>query len=229
MIAVIVAAGLLSVSSGWGVIVIAVSLPCLALIGTQWLAFRGHRHVAAFGFWVPAILANTLYIACCIAPDRYLLGRLFLGWLVIVVPSIAGLGTSWAMLATREGAVPRLSRPAAGFTIFVLAVLPVLMLWTFWPLHLAFLMARPTLELVADQVAVGQAVGFPRRAGLFQVLGSAVDPISGSVGLMIDPNPIGATGFVRVHPGTAPDQRGPIVGSELDVNLGGRWWYREDD
>jgi hypothetical protein len=183
MIAIGVMAVLLILPSGWGITVIALSLSCLILIAGQWLVFRGHRHLAAFGFWFLAILINGLYAAACIAPNLYLLILVLLGWLVIVISTIMGLGAAWATLSTREGAVPRRSIPAAWSSFLGLAVLPALTLSTFWPLHIAFLTARPTLELLADQVAAGQAAGFPQRAGLFRLAGSAVDPVSGNVGL----------------------------------------------
>ena len=56
-----------------------------------------------------------------------------------------------------------------------------------------------------------------------------VDAASGNVGLLIDPNPSGDPGFVRVRPGTPPDVRGPIIGSDLNVELGAGWSYRGDD
>jgi hypothetical protein len=89
----------------------------------------------------------------------------------------------------------------------------------------AFFTARPTLELIADEVAAGQKIVFPQRAGLFRVVGSYLDEATSSVGLMIGP-----TGFVRVCPG-APTKLSshPIIGTEVDVDLGGGWWYREDD
>jgi len=229
MIAVVVVVGLLALPTDRSVIVIALSLPCFALIGAQCLVFRGHRHLAAFGFCVLATLTNVLYAAFCVAPDSYLLIPLFLGWLVDVVPTIGGLGAAWAILATRDGAVPRRSPQKAWLSVIALSVLPLVTLCTLWPLHLAFLTARPTLERLADQVAAGQAASFPQRAGLFRVAGSAVDPISGNVGLMIDPNPSGPTGFVRVRRGTPRNRRGPFGWDDLDVDLGWGWEYREED
>jgi len=229
MIGVAAVAGLLALPTGTAVIVIALSLMCLALIGARWLVFRGQRHLAAFGFWVPATLTNVLYAAASVAPDIYLLTALFLGWLVVIVPTIGGLGAAWATLATSERAVPRRSPPTAWLPVIVLSVMPLATLWTFWPLHLGFLAARPTLERLADRVAAGQAVGFPQRVGLFRVAGSAVDPITGNVGLIIDPNPNGPTGFVRVRPGAYRNRGGPFGWDDLDVTLGWGWEYREED
>ncbi|MFI5454209.1 MAG: hypothetical protein ACHRXM_02040 [Isosphaerales bacterium] len=137
MIAVAIVAGLLSLPTGWAVIVIALSLPCLALIGARWLVLRGYRRVSAFGFCVFATLINVLYAASCIAPDVYVFIPFFLG-LVIVGPTIGGIGAAWATLATREGAVPRRSPLAAWWSVIAVSVTPLVTLWTLWPLHLAF-------------------------------------------------------------------------------------------
>ena len=48
-----------------------------------------------------------------------------------------------------------------------------------------------------------------------------------TVGLLIDPNPA-SVGFVRTRPG-APPGAVPLIGSDLDVNLGNGWSYRADD
>jgi hypothetical protein len=229
MIAVVAVAGLLSLRNVWTVVVIALSLPGLALLVARWLIFRGHRHFASAFFWVPASLTNVLYAAACIRPDVYLLGPLFLGWLFVIMPTIAAFGPAWAILATRDGAIPQRHPLLAWFSVAVLSVLPLSTLWTLWPLHMAFLIARPALERLADRVASGQAVSFPQRAGLFRVAGAAVDPISGNVGLMVDPNSNGPTGFVRVCPGTSPNRTGPFAWDDLEVYLGWGWEYREAD
>ena len=229
MIAVVVVAGLLALPNALGLMVIALSFPLLALVGAQWLVFRGQRRFAAFGFWVAASLTNVLYAALSVAPDVYLLPALFLGWMVIAGPAIGGLGAAWVRLATREDATPWRSSPAAWMAVISLSVMPLVTLWTVWPLHLAFLASRPSLERLADQVAAGQTTGIPRWAGLFRIAGSAVDPATGNVGLMIEPNPNGPTGFVRVSPANSQNRAGPFRGDDLYVDLGWGWDYREED
>ncbi len=110
MIAVAVVAVLLALPDGWGVIVLVLTIPCLALVGAQWLVFRGHRRLAAVGFWGLAFSINALYVVAGIAPDLYLYYALLFEWLVIVAPTLGGLGAAWAVLASREGAVPRRRR-----------------------------------------------------------------------------------------------------------------------
>ena len=110
----------------------------------------------------------------------------------------------------------------------ILTVLPVFAPLTLWPLHAAFRSARPNLQQLAGQVAAGNAVSFPRWSGLFRLVDSRVDPISGNVGLSLDPLPSGPSGFVRLYPRVPPNHAGPIRGSQLNVDLGGGWWYREE-
>jgi hypothetical protein len=209
--------------------VIGLSLPFLAVVGAQWLVFRGQWRLAAVSFWVAATLTNLLYAASCVAPDAYVLPALFLGWIFIAGPAIGGFGAAWVSLAIKQKAMPRRSSQAAWLTVIALSVMPLMTLWTLWPLHLAFLVSRPSLERLADQVATGQVSGFPRWAGLYRIAGSAVDPSTRNVGLMIDPNPNGPTGFVRMGPGASWNREGPFRWDDLGVNLGWGWEYREED
>jgi hypothetical protein len=228
-VVVVVVAGLVAIPNGSGLTVIGLSLPFLAVVGAQWLVFRRAAGFAAFGFWVAATLINVLYAASCVVPDAYLLPALFLGWIIIAGPAIGGLGAAWVTLANNQHATPRRSSPAAWLMVIALSVMPLMTLWTLWPLHLAFLASRPALERVADQVAAGQVIGFPRWAGLFRFAVSAVDPTTGNVGLMINPNPGGPTGFVRVSAGASRDRKRPFGWDDLDVDLGWGWEYREED
>jgi hypothetical protein len=59
MIVVAIVGGLLAVPLGFAVIVLVGCIPCLAVMGSQWLVFRGHRRFAAFGF----LTANRQRIA----------------------------------------------------------------------------------------------------------------------------------------------------------------------
>ncbi len=88
---------------------------------------------------------------------------------VIAVPMIGGIGAAWVRLSTQAGAIPRRAGATAGLSVFGLTVLPFLMLLTFWPLRLAFLVARPSLDRLADQVAAGNSVGLPQQVGVFPV------------------------------------------------------------
>ncbi len=195
----------------------------------MWLVFRDLRYLAGFCFWAPAILANALFAAFCVSPEIYFLGLVLFVWLIFIMPTTAIFGVAWAVLVTRNGVISRRFPPMAWLSILALSVLPLVTVRTLWPLRLAFHAARPTLERLADQVAVGRAAGFSQWAGPFRVAHSAVDPVSGNLGLMIDPNPNGPTGFVRVRPGIPPNRRGPFGWDTLHLDLGLGWEYREED
>lgn len=229
MIAVAAVALLMSLPTGLALLVGVASFVGLAFVGASWVEHRGLRRLAAVGFWVPAILVDILYAAVCLAPISILSGALVIGWFVLFAPVIGRFGVAWVVLATRETATPRRSREMAWAGVVVLTVLPFLTVLTFWPLRLGFLVARPTLERLADQAAAGRLVTFPNQAGPFEVLRASVDPVSGQVGLMIEPNPSRPTGFVRTRSEELPGSRRPIIGTELSVELGWGWSYREDD
>ena len=116
--------------------------------------------------------------------------------------------------------------------VIVLVALPLSMLFTPWPLRLAFLASKPALDRLADRVATGQAPSRPVLAGLFIVVNSAVDPTSGNVGLITNPDPSGRSGFVRVSPAssTLPIRAaGPFYNLNYDMEMGGGWRYQNED
>jgi len=187
MIAVAVVADLLAVAVSPIGLVVAFCLLYLALIGVLWWMFRGFRRLSALCFGVVVALINTLSAALCI----YLLNLggaflMFLGWLS-AFPIVISTGVAWASAATRRTARPQRSPLLAWPLVLVLALLPLSMLLTLWPFRLAFLASRPAMDRLADRVDAGQAVTSPEWVGLFRVVGSAVDPSTGNVGLIIDP------------------------------------------
>jgi hypothetical protein len=246
MLAVVVVAGLLALYRWMGPMVIALPFPCLAGVGAQWVCFRGQpsltglgaqplviraqQRFAAFAFWVPAILINVLYDALCVVPEAYALPAMFLGWVVFAGPTIGALGSAWVTLPTCQDATPRRSSAVpAWFAVLALSGMPLVTLWTLWPLHLAFRASRPSLERLADQVATGQVSEFPQWAGLFRIAGSAIEPKTGNVSLMIEPNPDGPTGFVRASAANPQNRAGLFRGGDLCVDLGWGWDYWEED
>jgi hypothetical protein len=111
-------------------------------------------------------------------------------------------------------------------------IICVMMLFTHWPLRVAFFASKPALDRLADRVAAGQALRGPVRASLFIVIGAAVDPSSGNVGLIIDPDPSGRSGFVR--PGLGPSATpgrvtGPFYNLDFDLELFDGWRYQTED
>jgi hypothetical protein len=229
MILIAVVAGLCALPTGLALLLIPLSIPCLAVAIARRMFLRRRLRLAAYSFWGLAIAINTLTAFSCITPNSHLLRPIFLGLIFIGLPTIVALGTAWAVMFARQSSVTRQTSDAAGMAIFVLTILPIVTLWSLWPLHLAFLISRPAMTRLADQVAAGMAVEFPQRIGLFSVVSAAVSPVSSDVGLMLKPSPRGLTGFVRARPGSAPKSNGLIAGSNLNVGLGDGWSYREDD
>jgi hypothetical protein len=148
------------------------------------------------------------------------------------IPLILGFGTAWAVAATRRKAVGRRSPLVAWPLVIVLAALPLTMAFTPWPLRVAFLASKPALDRLADRVAVGQAPRGGVWAGLFMVSGSIIDPATGNIGLIIDADPSGRSGFVRFGRGfKAPQGRrhGPFYNLDFDLDMSGGWAYQTED
>ncbi len=173
MIAVLIVAGVLALPlrSRW---VAVVMLPlCLALFAAWFILVGRRRRLAAIAFWGLAIPVNILFAAACTVPGLLSLVLLYL-WFFVVLPTLAGFGAVWAVLATWPGSVPQRSFGWAWIGVIALAVLPGVTSFTIWPFRLSFLAARPALERLADQVEAGQSVSFPRYAGPFRLAGSRV-------------------------------------------------------
>jgi len=230
MVVALIAGGLVAVPWDWRVPGLMLSFPCLALIGAVGLVFRRQRKAAAIWFGTVAASINVLYAAVCICPDSYLLTAASLAWFFMVIPVIVSLGAAWASLATKDTAAPRRSPDFAGLLIFALTVAPLTTLLTLWPLHLVFLGARPAMDHLANQAVAGRPFGGPRWIGVFRLADVRVDPVTGEVALLSEPNPSHPAGFVREGI-RAPGGGGSatIAGSNLRLNLWGRWSFREDD
>jgi len=231
MIAVAVIAGLFALArSPVGPILVFLSLSA-SLAFVLWQMFRGFRRLAALAFAVVAALSNVSSAALCI---YYLnLGGAVLMFLVslITIPAILGVGAAWATTATqRTAALPRRSPLLSWPLVIALAIAPLTMLFTHWPLRLAFFASSSSMKHLADRVAAGQAVRNPEWAGLFRVVGSAGEPVKGNVGLIIDGNASGRSGFVRVGLGVHPEENdGPFYNLNFNQHMAGRWWYQNED
>ena len=205
MIAVVGIAGLLAVLSASG-LAIAFGLFDLALGGVLWWMFSGFPRLSALCFGG----VSTVTIVWCAALSIYLLNidslLLMLIGVLLGSPAILGAGGAWATAATRRSSRPRRSPFLAWPLVVVLAFTPLSMMLTPWPLRLAFLASRPAMERLANRVAEGQSISRPEWAGLFRVVGSAIDPAKGNIGLIIDAEPSGRSGFLRLGPGV-PEQR----------------------
>jgi hypothetical protein len=230
MVGVAILAGLLALPAGLREVAAVLLVPCLALFAAWRVLVGGHRRLAVFAFWSLAITVNVLLTAACAFPGM-LSGALFIVWVIVIMPTLAGFGTTWAVLATRGEIVPHPSRQLAWMSVIALTMTPGLTAWTVWPFRLEFLTVRPALERVADLVEAGQAVSFPLNVGPFRLTASRVDSQTGGVALLIDPNPNGPSGFVR-HKISFTGPYGcfdPIRGDWWHVGLGGGWCYHEED
>jgi hypothetical protein len=201
----------------------------VCLIGLLWWMFRDFRRLSALCLGISAGATNFSCFLLCIYLanlDGFVVALII--WFA-TLPLILGAGSAWALKSTRRNAVGRRSPLWVWPLVVGLAVLPLTMVITLWPLWLAFRVSQPALERLADRVANGQVLVTPEWAGLIRVVGSAVDSATGNVGLVVDPNPNGRSGFVRLGPGVPPGQTaGPFFNQSVN-SLGGRWSYQEED
>jgi hypothetical protein len=133
------------------------------------------------------------------------------------------------MLATRHDAVPVRSPFVAWSLVLVLGIMPFVMSFTLLPLYVGFAVSRPALDRLADRVAGGAIVRRAEWAGVFLIVGSDVDPDTRSVGLVLDPDPSGRSGFVRLNTGSRTDHMGPFWNLNSDVAMSGAWRYQDED
>lgn len=218
--------------SFWGalpILLVLLAVPCVAVLTGQWFLFRRQQKRAAVCWGCVATLVNGLYVAICTFPDSYLLSFAAIAWLFLVVPSILGLGGPWAVLATRDQAIPRRTPGLAWLLVCSLTLAPLVTLWTLGPLRLFFFAARPAMDGLADQTVAGRPVGGPQWIGVFRFRGSFDDAVTGDMGLLVEPNPNHPSGFVREGARRSWNASRRVCGSNLRIHLGGDWWYLEDD
>lgn len=197
-----------------------------------WRGFRGFRRLAALGFGVTAASAN---LACAVLSiffqrmDGFAVA--ILTWF-LAFPLILGPGAAWATSVAHRDAGRWRSPFVAWPLVFVLAFLPLTMLFTQWPFRLAFLASESALDRLADRVAAGRAPRNPLRAGLFLVVGSVFDPSTGNIALITDAAPEGRSGFIRYRldpniPGGL--RHGPFTNLNHDLQLSDEWRYECED
>ncbi len=214
----------------------AVGGPVLALISVELTAGGliaawswGHRRLAARGLGLSAVVSGLIAAWLCVyrVDLAGLVGVLMLA--LVTGPMTLGFGAAWAQAATRPGAAPRRSAWQVAPIVLALALIVPSMLATLWPLRLAFAVSAPALAALADRVAAGTPPPWPARAGLYRVVGARRALDGTGLALLIDDNPAGASGFVRMlAPGeatTAP----PMANLNVNEPLGGGWWYQNED
>ena len=223
-----------------GVVAASLALPAPAMAMAAWLLFVGSAEflawwlhsrdlpgMAGLCFWIPATLVNGLYLALSLSPVGLLPEMLCLAWLLLVLPTLLGFGIAWARLATRGDGDRQAPTSRAWASAAAMILMPLVTAWTVWPFQVRFLLARPALERLADRVAAGQAIPTPVSAGPFTFAKVVLEPVSGNVGLMIDPSPSGPSGFVRCSGSDACHR--VFRGDWYHLVLGGGWHYHEED
>ena len=210
----------------------------LALIGLappalSLLLTRGRRRPSGWCFGVATAAVLLATIGSCV------------GWLnfegeVVTVPlsyvgagAILGFGAIWAVSVARTTATPRRDTALAAALVLALVAAAMAVPSTRWPLRLAAIASRPALDRLADRVVAGRPVSRPERAGLFLVVASDLDPATGNAALVVDPDPNGRTGFVRLGAslpnGPVGTSRGPFYNHGGGHHMIGRWWYLIED
>src|SRR5262249_32507588 len=91
-----------------------------------------------------------------------------------------------------------------------------------WPLRVAYVLSRPSLDGLAQDVQAGQRLARPTRVGLFRVVQAEVRR-DGIVCLWVDRNPAGKAGFVRCGPDHVPFNLWSMV------RLDDRWQFIAED
>ena len=154
--------------------------------------------------------------------------RLIYACMIAALPTIAGCGSSW-MLADRRRD-PKKRSPRTQVAVILFGILPSSMALTFWPLHLAFAISRPAMNRLADRVAAGMPVGFPRQVGVYTIVSAKRDiGINPDVALFVDDDPNGPSGFVRSIEPHVSFGRDLIVPSNYSIYLSEVWDYRDED
>ncbi len=232
MIAVVLVALPLAMPGDTKIVAGFLSITCIGILSAVWMAFRGYRRAAAYSFAVLTAAANISYAAGCIFPSSYLLIPLYFGWVFVVAPTLFILGAAWADIATRATAQPRRNPALAWSFVLILTCLPLVTAVTLWPLHLAFTLWWPAMDRLADQAAAGTPVALPQQAGIYRIARLDLDAGTGNVALVIDTNPNGPTGFIRINP-RSPDRSGPpfgpILPTDISIQVGESWWYQVED
>jgi hypothetical protein len=198
--------------------------------GALYAILHRFQRLAALTFGLVAASINCAFLVISVyyLNDDGMMFMLFCS--VVATPVILGLGAAWAMAACRRFAIVRRPPSTAWLLVFALAFAPQTIVVSAWPLQLAFLVSRSSMERLADQVVAGVAIREPTWAGLFRVVGSLVYP-DGTVVLVIDANPAARAGFIRFGLGVSPrwGDDGPLNAPCIIDHLGSRWWYEVEE
>jgi hypothetical protein len=210
-----------------GLVVVCLLASCLALAGGLWLWARPFRRISALGFGFAAGVTNASCLFASVAFSGIVGSLITVLASIFGIPITFGFGAAWCTAPQREPRIRTRSRVLRWSFTLILSIAPLTMLPTQWPLRLAFLASRPSLERLADRVGAGNPVTTPEWAGAFRIVGSDVDPATGGVGLVTNPDANGRSGFERRGP--TPPGNGPFYNLFFDVQLTEKWRYVQED
>ncbi len=194
--------------------------------GVSWRSTRRMPGVALWGFLVSGALVNGgVFWIFALRPyvDTYVgLFALFVAGLSL--PVVVGLGLSWTF---SRGS--RASRLAAALLTGAVAVSPIVMVETYWPLRLGFRLAAPALDRIADRLEAGGSVAFPEWAGFYRVETAIPFPAPPRFLLVVGDRPLAnAAGFHRSPTQAAEDHIGRAFPLGEAGSGKGRWWYFDE-
>lgn len=227
MFAIAAVAGLLfTLRLGTGLLILLLLFLALCAMPSYgfWHAARGYKRLPPKVFLVVGTFINVLCFVASITCSPLLFIFVALLPCLIGTAITLGFGAAWCTGAAGERSLPGRGRSLRCAIVAAVSIAPITMLFTLWPFRLAFLVSRPSLERLADRVAAGAPVSTPVWAGPFRIVGSAVDPTTGGVGLITDPDPSGRKGFQRSGP-----SGGPFYNLFFDLQLTEKWKYADED
>lgn len=178
------------------------------------IALRTSRPVALI------TLAGAAVIAAWLSATGFDTIMLLFGSCVVVC-GISPFVIGWALLEWRARSFR--PWPILGVLLCLLAIVTTLLFH--WPLRLSFALHRPALERLAAQAQAGTPPPLPTRVGLYTIRGIDATSYPGVIGLHIDTNPGGPTGFYRM---TVPTPTAP-ANEQWAVHLDDRWWWIRED
>jgi hypothetical protein len=229
MVAVAVVAVLL-VGLRFGQALIALFLGgCILTSHGLWLAARRYKRLPAAAFTVAGLLLNLFCLAVSMTGSYTLV--VVLGVLPCLIGTAVAFsfGAAWCAASAPGVTISGHSRALRWTVVAIISIAPLTMILTRWPFRLAFLVSRPALERLADQVVSGVPVTSPRRAGAFVIVGSAVDPTTGNVGLITGPRSSGRSGFERYGARGSRGAAGAFYNFWSETELDANWRFAEED
>lgn len=151
--------------------------------------------------------------------------------LLVTEPVIVGCAIAWT--------VANLQRPPSGrYWLGQIAVISVFVFpWTMvldpWPLRVAFWISRPALNRLADRIESGLPIESPATAGVFSIVKANRGPVgSRNIALILDDDPSGRSGFVRIIDPIDPygnEADRLMTNLNFNIRFDQSWSYQDED